>query len=162
MLRENAIVALKIGDIKVYADRVVITIQYSKTNPVPVEITLFKRDDLLCPVRAVTQWMMLRQQFLPKNANKLLFWTIKGKLASPLSASALDNKFKQLVKLVLGLDPADYSIHTLRRSGCTALHQAGVSDATLKAMGRWASLAFLRYIVITLDSIEFAQAAIKV
>ena len=45
-----------------------------------------------------------------------------------------------LEKLVLlGLDPSDFGLHSLRSGGATAAANAGVSDRLFKKHGRWKS-----------------------
>ena len=45
-----------------------------------------------------------------------------------------------------GLDPARYGTHSSRIGGASALSAAGVEDSVIKLMGRWQSIAFLKYI----------------
>ena len=47
MIRRAEVIALRYGDVKVFNDRIVITVLFSKTNPKPQEITLFARTDIL-------------------------------------------------------------------------------------------------------------------
>ena len=46
----------------------------------------------------------------------------------------------------VGLDPAHYSGHSLRRGGCTAMFLAGVNETFIAAHGRWRSLAYRKYL----------------
>ena len=52
---------------------------------------------------------------------------------------------KCLTALALRQDPTDYSGHSFRRGGTTALLLAGVPEATIAAHGRWKSLAYRGY-----------------
>ena len=52
---------------------------------------------------------------------------------------------KKAVRL-LGGDEKQYSTHSLRSGGATALFEAGCDDTTIKQHGRWASDCFQRYI----------------
>jgi hypothetical protein len=97
---------------------------------------------------------------VPKRATVFVFSERKQKCLIPLAADTLDNAFKRLVAGVLGLDAALFSIHSLRRSGATALHLFGADEATIKQIGRWASLAWLRYVIVAVASIIKAQTDI--
>ena len=46
----------------------------------------------------------------------------------------------------LGLDKEAFSGHSLRRGGATSYALAGVSDATIRTMGRWRSFCYQQYI----------------
>jgi hypothetical protein len=45
-----------------------------------------------------------------------------------------------------GFNPSQFSSHSLRIGGASALAAAGVADSIIQIMGRWKSLAFLMYI----------------
>ncbi|ETN01502.1 hypothetical protein PPTG_17227 [Phytophthora nicotianae INRA-310] len=45
----------------------------------------------------------------------------------------------------LGLNPKDYSSHSLRIGGACALLAAGKSDLVIRLMGRWSSWCFIVY-----------------
>ena len=45
-----------------------------------------------------------------------------------------------------GLDPSRYGTHSSRIGGASALSAAGIEDSVIKLMGRWKSIAFLKYI----------------
>ena len=59
----------------------------------------------------------------------------------------------------LGLDPTHYSGHSFRRGGATSLATAGVSDATIRELGRWKSLSYQLYVDTTKEA--KAQASKK-
>ena len=46
----------------------------------------------------------------------------------------------------IGINPIKVGTHSIRTSFAMQLHLAGVRDFTIMMMGRWRSLAFLRYI----------------
>ena len=159
MLRRAEVIALRYGDVKVFNDRIVITVLFSKTNPKPHEITLFARTDILCPVKA---WLVYRKLLNPNNSRiKPAAQAFMVAETRVLSYGFLNISFKSLVEKVLHLNPKCYSIHSLRRSGATALHSVGIPDSVIKSMGRWKSLAFLKYLVISIDTIKSALLEIK-
>ena len=45
----------------------------------------------------------------------------------------------------IGLDPARFGAHSLRIGGATAALAAGLSPATIRAAGRWASDVYMLY-----------------
>lgn len=57
----------------------------------------------------------------------------------------------------LGIDPSKYSGHSLRRGGATSLHLRGISEQTIKMLGRWRSDAFRRYIDSPIEQLRLAQ-----
>ena len=46
----------------------------------------------------------------------------------------------------LGFHPHEIGTHSLRSGGAMTLHLAGISDSTIKIVGRWRSDAFLIYL----------------
>ena len=54
--------------------------------------------------------------------------------------------FRELL-LIIGADPALYSLHSLRRGGASTSHQLGVSALDIQKHGKWKSRAFLDYIM---------------
>ena len=51
----------------------------------------------------------------------------------------------------IGLDPQEYGLHSMRRSGVQFLHGLGIPLQDLMAMGDWCSLAVLDYLVAPTD-----------
>jgi hypothetical protein len=60
----------------------------------------------------------------------------------------------------LGFNPDRFGTHSLRVAGASALAASGASDAIIKLMGQWRSLAFLQYIVMEANSFDRAMAAL--
>lgn len=65
--------------------------------------------------------------------------------SSPLTKNALVSLVSQLLRLI-GLDPSQYSGHSLRIGGATSASIAGLSDYEIKLLGRWNSDCYQRYI----------------
>ena len=63
----------------------------------------------------------------------------------PLSQYTLIQEMRKLLKQ-MGLNPLEYSGHSIRRGGTTSLKASGVSDSTIKTIGRWKSNCFEKYI----------------
>ena len=77
-------------------------------------------------------------------------WRSKGKPAVFLPSSekrrvtydAFRNKLKEWVQGI-GLDPQEYSTHSLRRGGASTLSLIGLSDAQIMKNGRWKSASVM-------------------
>jgi integrase len=158
MLRRNEIIGLRWQDIQILEDRVEVTVQYSKTNPKPHVVTIYKRNDVLCVVRIFKILQKLVNSSKMAKAHGFVFSMQSGKTLVPLSANFLDSMFKKLVSRLLDVDANLYSIHSLRRSGATAFYEAGVGEALLCHLGRWRSIAYLLYVVIKQNSVKEAHA----
>ena len=59
-----------------------------------------------------------------------------------------------------GLDPAMYSGHSFRRGGASYLYSIGGSTLMVQVMGDWRSQVFTRYLFLTMDDRQSAQALI--
>ena len=74
--------------------------------------------------------------------NDPLFRFSSGQL---LSYEIYNARIKQLVR-VLGLDPSNYSSHSVRAGAATQGAQAGLDSDTIKRLGRWRSQAYMVYL----------------
>lgn len=62
----------------------------------------------------------------------------------------------------VGLDPKNYSAHSLRKGGTTGAFIAGAERMMVKAQGDWVSDAYLRYVTFSLDQrLSVPQAIIS-
>ena len=105
---------------------------------------------------------LLKQHFLdfPDSPNDFLLYKTTPKGSSPLIYSDLLAFLKESVLLV-GLDPKDVGLHSLRRSGVAFLNSLRVPLEDIKCIGDWKSLAILTYLVTPMDrkmSIEETSA----
>ena len=114
-------------------------IKASKTDPFRGGVTIYLgRTDLdLCPVAALLSYIEVRG-FQPGP----LFVFQNG---NPLTRQALVNRIREALASV-GMDPTRYSGHSFRIGAATTAAAAGVEDATIKILGRWASSAYATYV----------------
>ena len=97
----------------------------------------------LCPTAALRLFMAATAYRPP--VSQLFGWTDAAGCWHPLTHSVLVAHIKALVRAV-GLDPARYSGHSLRRGGATfAFSRAHLDPLLIKALGDWLSNAFMRY-----------------
>ena len=132
------------------ASTIQLTIRHTKTiqfGQRTLTLPFAQGKGCLCPVKAITS--------LLANLN-----SVKISSEQPLfSYVDTEGNFKFLthgsfVKLLksslasCGLDPTDYSGHSLRRGGCTFSFKLGISPVLIKLRGDWKSNAYERYISI--------------
>ncbi|KAK3236893.1 hypothetical protein CYMTET_52997 [Cymbomonas tetramitiformis] len=98
----------------------------------------------LCPVEAL-RWLMLATEGLPEEA-PLFQVEGRGKRGAlvPMAHAALVAGLKSLAVQV-GLDPARYAGHSLRRGGATAAMRLKVEKLYIKLQGDWKSDCWERY-----------------
>ena len=100
-------------------------------------ICLGKTTHAVCPVHALVQYLARRggtpgpQFLLPNNKS----------LTRESFSAALDGALKEL-----HMDPGHFNTHSFRIGAATSAKRAGVSDSHLKALGRWSSDAYLKYV----------------
>ena len=63
--------------------------------------------------------------------------------------------------LQAGLDPSLFSGHSFRRGGASYLYSIGGSTLMVQVMGDWRSQVFTRYLYLTMEDREAAQALIQ-
>ena len=73
----------------------------------------------------------------------------KGRVVA-LSANQLIYRLRKWLILV-GEEPAAYSLHSLRRGGATFAYQANIEGDMIKLLGDWASDAYKWYIDVSMD-----------
>ena len=111
-----------------------LTIVTSKTDPWRFGNTfqIQRTGGPLCAVTAV--WNINRQT--PGAPSTAPLFSING---GPLRFRVVTAEIKRLVSKVHGLDPKDFSTHSLRSGAATSLRAAGVDWDTIKILGRWRS-----------------------
>lgn len=139
LLRKSELLALVWGNIIEVDGGFKILIAVSKTTNHAVFVHIASRDDELCPLRALKALRDLLPQDLRKDKLPIFSSSIKSKGSNKaLTGSAFVKRIKKWVEAI-GLDPTDFSGHSLRRGGATALLRAGVAAHDIQVQGRWAS-----------------------
>ena len=137
--QKNGVVCINLNQVKIFDDRIVITIQNFKHNKdnQPFDIVLHKQKSLACPYELLLNYLAVRGS----NPGPL-FSFIDGK---GVTRNFFNSKLKLGLEFI-GLDVTRYKSHSLRIGGASYLSGLGLSDLQIKIMGRWRSDAFLRYI----------------
>jgi hypothetical protein len=116
-----------------------VRLKASKTDPFRVGVNVYvgRTENTLCPVTAVLRYMVARGQgsgpfFKFENGNPLTRMKFVDKVKEALSSA--------------GVDCTAYSGHSFRIGAATTATKQGISDATIKMLGRWKSSAYQVYI----------------
>jgi hypothetical protein len=114
-------------------------LQQSKTDPFRhgVDIFLGRTDAALCPVAAILAYCAIRPAIVRP------FFAFRD--GSPLTRDRLVAAVRSALSHA-GVDTAHYSGHSFRVGAATTAARAGLSQATIKMLGRWESSAYERYI----------------
>jgi hypothetical protein len=120
-----------------------LAIPFSKTSLIPTAIAIIRRDDGLCPVAAHRAYTSLLPARLRKAA--LPYFLHDDSTTAPLTDLTFIRHVRRWVRDLLHASPAEYSGHSFRRGGTTALQMAGVPESTIASHGRWKSLAYRSY-----------------
>lgn len=144
-LRFSELVNLRPCDIKIQGTVMTLHLPRSKTDQLRKgeELVIAKTGNITCPVsmlelymrRTHTSWEDQRFLFRPicksKQGERL-------REAGCISYSCLRDLFKKKLE-ALGVQPAEYGLHSLRAGGATAAANLGVADRLFKRHGRWRS-----------------------
>lgn len=137
LFRKSELLAIKWRHIVEIPNGVKILVPISKTDPNSRGMWVFlsARVDMLCLVKAIRG--LLSFWTSPEKADDhFVFLTARDTCVSKaLSASAFVKRIKKWTKF-LGLDPKEYSGHSLRRGGATALLRARASPEEVQIQGR--------------------------
>lgn len=136
-LRRSELVALDVSDVAFTEDGVVITIRRSKTDQEGQGVTVglpFGSSPLTCPARTLKAWLAVSK--LDAGALFRNFAPHCGPMGERLDAADVARIVKRAAKAA-GLDPTNYSGHSLRAGLATAAARAGKSDRAIMAQGRW-------------------------
>jgi hypothetical protein len=118
-------------------------IPFSKTALLPTAVAIIRRDDGLCPVAAHRAYSRLLPARLRRAGMPYFLHT--ASTAAPLTDVTFIRHVRRWVRDLLHATPAEYSGHSFRRGGTTALQMAGVPESTIASHGRWKSLAYRSY-----------------
>ena len=102
-----------------------------------VDIFLGRTDAALCPVAAILAYCAIRPAIVRP------FFVFRD--GSPLTRDRLVAAVRSALSHA-GVDTAHYSGHSFRVGAATTAARAGLSQATIKMLGRWESSAYERYI----------------
>ena len=100
---------------------------------------MISRRDNFCPVQIILDYLSLRG-----SRPGPLFHLGDG---SPVSRAIFIDKLSMAIKYC-GLDPSCYKGHSFRIGAASYAADAGMSDSQIRALGRWKSDAFHKYIRI--------------
>lgn len=160
LLRKSELLAILLGNIVKIAGGLKLWIGDSKTdkNRVGMWVVVAERQDVLCPVRATTRLL----ESLPANLQipntHLALATVRRTWTSkPLAGKSFANRIKFWIQAI-GLDPKDYSGHSLRRGGATTMARAGIPADVIQIQGRWRSDAYKLYLQMGIASMLKASA----
>jgi integrase len=131
--------ALAWGDTHVHHEskKIEIVVEFSKTSMAPTSVFCHMRGDALCPHKALCNYARRHNEWhgeRPKAAAPVF----ASDWAVPITQAQWGIRLKQLVSRI-GLDPAVFSPHSLRRGGATAMFIANVPREDIKSHGRWKS-----------------------
>ena len=117
----------------------ILNLKRSKTDPFGkgTKIYLRKSGNLLCPVQALVDFLLLR----PNITGGLFIWENGSVVSKEQFISAL-----RLTLVQVGLDSKLFAGHSFRIGAATSAASAGVPAHVIKHLGRWSSDAHLLYI----------------
>lgn len=107
-------------------------------NQRPFSVVIYRRNTF-CPVQIILDYLSLRG-----SGPGPLFCLVDG---SPVSRAIFIDKLSMAIKYC-GLDPSRYKGHSFRIGAASYAADAGMSDSQIRALGRWKSDAFHKYIRI--------------
>lgn len=145
------------ADILVGRKGLLVMFRWSKTNQFGEKVHMVPvmavPNSVLCPVRAYKRMLKL----LPGSSSLPAFHIRVGDSLQPVNYYLLQ-KFIQEGVSQLGLEPALFSSHSLRRAGATWAFKSEVPGELIKSHGDWASECYLRYLELsTEDRVVVAQ-----
>ena len=121
------------------ASKLIVRLKKSKTSQfgASVHIPISQVNGPACPVGAVIKFLNLRV-----SSSRIFFCHLNGKPLTRYQFGAV------LTKCInhLGLPSKGYRTHSFRIGAASWLAKKGVSDESIKRMGRWKSQTFKRYI----------------
>ena len=116
-----------------------VSIKQSKTDPFRrgVDVFVGRSSSPLCPVAAVLDYLCLRGM----EAGPLFSFQDGRPLTRPRFATAVRAALSDA-----GHDASKYCTHSFRIGAATTAASKGIEDSVIQALGRWGSLAYLRYV----------------
>lgn len=142
-IKEYTCSSLLRGHVDVQSWGISLAIPFSKTALIPTAVAIVRRDDELCPVAAHRAY----KRHLPARLRgvDVPYFLHSATATAPLTDATFIRHVRRWVRDCLRRPPTDYSGHSFRRGGTTALQIAGVPESTIASHGRWKSLAYRSY-----------------
>jgi len=117
---------------------------------------------LLCVVKAMVAWA-IETAGLPQHWPFLSFDATpgpEGRAVHVITRADIAEVLKAASRGT-GLDPDEYSTHSLRIGGATHLHHAGAPDTYIMYMGNWKSNTFRQYCRGAARRMDYQEAMVK-
>jgi hypothetical protein len=128
------------------ADQIILLIEYSKTDALGEGVELVLDADEgnpLCPVGAFNRLRkLLPRRFAPANAGAQVFALRNGRV---LPKTKLQDVLKASAAR-MGFNPRDFTSHSLRAGGASAMYHNGFTVEEIKRRGRWESDVWKIYV----------------
>ena len=102
---------------------------------------VYNKCSSICPVRALKHHF---DKFTCQGQSPAFLYQYNGKML-PITQSVLSRWLKSKLKSI-GVNPKDYTLHSLRRGGASRALLNGADVTAIAAMGDWKSLAVLKYL----------------
>ena len=118
------------------SDHITFTLNSFKHSTVPHSISVHSHPELRLFIQHFAEIRV---------KNKFFFVHQSG---APLTRREISNKLDNLL-IQLNIDPRSYNTHSFRIGRATDMGLAGCSEAQIRALGRWESDAYKKYIKIT-------------
>ena len=125
-----------------------LTLKGSKTDPFRpgVKITVGRTRDKLCSVVAMMAYTAVRG-----DSPGPLFKLPNG---APMTRPYFVGKVREVLS-DLGLSARNYAGHSFRVGAATTVATLGIEDSLIQTLGRWRSSAYLLYIRIPKDKLQY-------
>jgi integrase len=145
--RISELLLMPVESLAFFADRLEVRLLHSKTDQTWHGDLCYVARNAGSPYSA-WNWAMTLLRKLGENASGLLFEGLTYALARTQLREWLAG---------VGVNPAGYGTHSLRRGGATAAARAGIQDSVIQKRGRWKSSCFMLY-----TSIERQEAGRRI
>ncbi|CAM4454228.1 unnamed protein product [Leuciscus chuanchicus] len=138
-------------------DSLIYNLKRSKTDQFgeSFPIYIFRLHSFLSPYEPLSEYVSSRYAN-HSSPQEPLFLTENRKMATRFWFS----KHFQSILRTSGISPEHYSIHSFRIGAATTTASMGISDETIRVLGRWSSEAYRLYIRNNLNDLRQAQARI--
>lgn len=149
-LRRSEIVSLQKDDIDLVDDGLIVTIRGSKTDKESHGYSIgipWSKEDLICPVQALNKWLSIGQIYegpifrsLGARSRNMLIDIPSDKSLRPRMVSHIVKQHASFA----GLNPHDYSGHSLRSGFITEAAERGISERVIMRHTRHNSVVVMR------------------